>query len=63
MAKHSLTDKDILRPDQVIAYSVDESGSVQPMEMLDTGIDSRVFDNIILQANDLQEEIFDISEL
>lgn len=63
MEQYDLIDEDILTQDQVQAYSVDIDGNVNAMNMLDTGIDSAVFDNIIHDANYLQEALFSALEI
>jgi len=62
MVQHNLLDCDILDGNKVNSYTVNTDGKVNKMEMLDTGIDSKIFDNIILEANQLQEDLFDALE-
>lgn len=59
MKKHGLIEEDLLKKEQVSAYSVSSEGAVTPMEVLSSGIDTHIFDDIIINANLLQEELYD----
>ncbi|HCE3660182.1 TPA: AAA family ATPase [Vibrio parahaemolyticus] len=63
MNEYNLSAYDILKPSQVNAYSVSNTGEFSEMDMLDTGIDSRIFDDIIIDANKLQGHLFEALEL
>ncbi|MBB1341426.1 AAA family ATPase [Pseudoalteromonas sp. SR45-6] len=58
MDEHNLIGEDILFPSQVSAYTVDAEGCVSAMEVNRNGINSKVFDSIINEANKLQGEIY-----
>lgn len=58
MESANLITQDILSPSQVSAYSVSSDGGVSPMDVSEEGIDARIFDDLILNANSLQDEIF-----
>ena len=58
MSDHNLIAEDILSPSQVSAYTVDNEGCVSAMEVNTKGINSKVFDSIINEANELQGEIY-----
>ncbi|TOA04161.1 hypothetical protein CGK35_13325 [Vibrio parahaemolyticus] len=63
MTDYGLSAYDILKPTQVNAYSVNNAGEFSEMAMLDTGIDSHIFDDIIIDANKLQGHLFEALEL
>lgn len=63
MIEHNLSPDDILKPSQVKAYAVNSNGDVHKMDMLESGIDSHIFDNIIINANHLQNSLFEAIEL
>lgn len=58
MKKHKLVREDILRPDQVKAYTVESNHQVKEVEVSEEGIDTEVFDQKIEEANALQDAIY-----
>ena len=58
MKRHKLVKEDILRPDQVKAYTVHDDHRIHALEVADDGIDTKIFDQRIEEANTLQDEIY-----
>ena len=61
MEKHDIQDYDIINPDSVSAYSVSFSGLVNKLDVFNTGVNTEIFDALINEANDFQDEVYDYS--
>ncbi|HHG3341459.1 TPA: AAA family ATPase [Vibrio parahaemolyticus] len=59
MKQHNLIEEDLLKKEQISAYSVNSEGRVTQMDVMESGIDTQIFDDIIINANKLQEELYD----
>ncbi|MDD9154580.1 AAA family ATPase [Aliivibrio sp. S4TY2] len=57
LEQYSYLDQDVLQQSQVSAYSVSNTGNVSEMNITNFGIDDSIFDNIINEANQRQEDI------
>ncbi|UYM18013.1 AAA family ATPase [Endozoicomonas euniceicola] len=57
MKKNKLTKEDILRPEQVRAYTVQPDHNIHQVEVSEDGIDTTIFDQNIEEANALQDAI------
>ncbi|WP_252178144.1 AAA family ATPase [Endozoicomonas sp. 4G] len=58
MKEHKMVKEDILRPEQVKAYTVYSDHKVHQVEVTEDGIDTDVFDEKIEDANNLQDAIY-----
>lgn len=58
MKEHRLSQQDILRPEQVKAYTIQGDHSIHPVECTEEGIDTDIFDQKINEANALQDAIY-----
>lgn len=58
MAKHKITEKDILRPEQVRAYTVSNKHRITEFDIDSHGINLELFDELINEANTLSDEIY-----
>ncbi|WP_422472853.1 AAA family ATPase [Endozoicomonas sp. ALB032] len=58
MKEHKMVKEDILRPEQVKAYTVHSDHKVHQLEVTEEGIDTDVFDQKIEDANALQDDIY-----
>ena len=58
MARNQIQPCDLLSSTQVSAYSIDIEGKINTLEVNQMGIDTQIFDTIIDQSNQLQNEIY-----
>lgn len=58
MKKSGFVDMDILKPEQVAAYSLKTDHTIQSMEINRYGINSQIFDEIIADSNQLSDDIY-----
>lgn len=58
MEKYGFVDMDILKPEQVAAYSLKIDHTIQRMDINRYGINSQIFDEIIADSNQLSDDIY-----
>lgn len=58
MQRGEFKDCDILNAEHVSAYAIDTKGCCTEMDVGHTGIDTQIFDSIINESNQLQNEIY-----
>lgn len=58
MQREGILNGDILRPDQVKAYSLKSDHKIDSIEVTKYGVNMAIFDNLIAKANNLTDDIY-----
>lgn len=58
LKKTKIVEEDILRPDQVKAFSFSDDHSITEVGVDKYGINMEIFDNLIVDANELADSIY-----
>ncbi|WP_139786681.1 hypothetical protein [Desulfamplus magnetovallimortis] len=58
MKKEKMVEQDILRPDQVKAFSLKDNHSIKKVTVDHYGINTEIFDDLIADANEVSDAIY-----
>jgi len=58
MERYKISEKDILQPEQVRAYTVSNRHRIEAFNVDEHGVDFKLFDELISEANTLSDEIY-----